>query len=273
MIMTKKAIRIVQEYLADDALYTGDIDGLCGEKTMEALHAALEKNDVELPQDWRNWSKKRKLTVYLQLICKSHGIETGPVDGLWGQQTDFAYESLLYFRTYGSLPDPWRDIEGSDANPHNWPGEQELELVGFYGNVGENLTMVELPYVHRLSWDKSIKLSRFTCHEKVHDSIQRVLARVLDHYGEEAIKKLQLDLFGGCFNKRRKRGGTSWSTHSWGIALDYNPDSNRLSWGREKAAFAKPEYDKWWELWEAEGWVGLGRTANYDWMHVQAARR
>ncbi len=36
--------------------------------------------------------------------------------------------------------------------------------------------------------------------------------------------------------------------------------------------FAKAEYDAWWELWEKEGWINLGRTRNYDWMHVQATR-
>jgi hypothetical protein len=47
---------------------------------------------------------------------------------------------------------------------------------------------------------------------------------------------------------------------------------NKLQWGRDRAAFASAEYDAWWRTWEAEGWVSLGRTRNYDWMHVQAAR-
>ena len=68
------------------------------------------------------------------------------------------------------------------------------------------------------------------------------------------------------------RGGTRWSTHAWGIAIDYDPDRNQLKWGRDRAAFARPEYDAWWRLWEEEGWVSLGRTRNYDWMHVQAAK-
>ena len=38
-----------------------------------------------------------------------------------------------------------------------------------------------------------------------------------------------------------------------------------------EAEFAKPEYDKWWECWEDEGWTSLGRTRDFDWMHVQAA--
>jgi hypothetical protein len=68
------------------------------------------------------------------------------------------------------------------------------------------------------------------------------------------------------------RGGTKWSTHSWGIAIDYDPERNRLNWGRDKASFAKPEYGDWWKIWEKEGWVSLGRTRNFDWMHIQAAK-
>ena len=60
--------------------------------------------------------------------------------------------------------------------------------------------------------------------------------------------------------------------HSWGIAIDYDPDNNALHWGRDRASFALPAYDKWWDYWEAEGWVSLGRAKNFDWMHVQAAR-
>ena len=47
---------------------------------------------------------------------------------------------------------------------------------------------------------------------------------------------------------------------------------NRLNWHQDKALFAQPEYDKWWEIWEDEGWVSLGRVRDFDWMHVQAVR-
>ncbi len=69
----------------------------------------------------------------------------------------------------------------------------------------------------------------------------------------------------------KKRGGTSWATHSWGIALVYNPERNALHMGCDKALFALPEYNKWWEIWEKEGWISLGRRKNYEWMHIQAA--
>jgi hypothetical protein len=132
---------------------------------------------------------------------------------------------------------------------------------------------VDGPYPLRLSWDLNTTVSRIACHEKVAPSLGRVLAGVLDHYGPDAVRELRLDRFGGCYNPRKKRGGTSWSTHAWGIALDFDPERNRLQWGRDRAVFARPVYDRWWELWEAEGWISLGRVANFDWMHVQAARR
>lgn len=50
------------------------------------------------------------------------------------------------------------------------------------------------------------------------------------------------------------------------------PDRNQLKMGRDRAVFARPDYDVWWRCWEEEGWTSLGRTRNYDWMHVQAAR-
>ncbi|MDO8971781.1 MAG: hypothetical protein Q7U74_13895, partial [Saprospiraceae bacterium] len=175
----------------------------------------------------------------------------------------------------GLLPPNWRDENPGPQNPNSGPMQSECELIAFYGQPGDEskLVVVDVPYEHRLAWDLNTRVRRIRCHNKVSDSLLRVLNKVKQHYGEESLRQLRLDRFGGCYNLRRMRGGSSWSTHAWGIALDYDPDNNRLNWGRDSAGFAQPEYDAWWHFWEEEGWVSLGHAANYDWMHVQAAKR
>jgi hypothetical protein len=78
-------------------------------------------------------------------------------------------------------------------------------------------------------------------------------------------------MFGGCVNVRRMRGGSSWSIHSWGAAVDLDPDNNQLKWSKPKATFSRTEYNDFWKIVESEGWTSLGRARNFDWMHFQAA--
>jgi hypothetical protein len=271
--MKKNIIKFAQEQLNAGGFDAGAEDGIYGDRTLRAVENAFEKRGDQAPDGWRKWSKKRKLIAYIQMLCQEKEIEVGKIDGFWGPQTEFAYDSLSHLGEHGRLPEPWRDIEPADENPNAWPRQSEDQLIRYFGEVGKNQTRIQLPFTHRLSWDKKVRINRFSCHEKVHDSLERVLTRVLDHYGLERIIELRLDLWGGCLNVRRMRGGTKWSMHSWGIALDYDPERNQLKWGRDRAAFARPEYDRWWSFWEEEGWVSLGRSANFDWMHVQAAKR
>lgn len=261
----KERIKFAQVQLNSRGLNAGTADGLLGPQTLEAL------SQVEgIPA---GWSKKRKVIAFIQLLAGEKGIEAGPVDGYWGPQTSFAYESLRHLLEEGEEPVSWRPEELPDLNPNRWPSQKpEQDLIDFYGEVGTNQTKIDLPYPHRLSWKKETVLNRFSCHEKVHDSLGRILTRVLEHYGLPEIQRLKLDLWGGCLNVRKKRGGSKYSMHSWGIALDYDSEGNQLKWGRDRASLAKPEYDMWWKLWEEEGWVSLGRTSNFDWMHVQAAK-
>jgi hypothetical protein len=145
-------------------------------------------------------------------------------------------------------------------------------MVNFYGPVGENQTKLEVPYKLKLAWAPSTTLTKITCHEKVAKSLYSIFENTLKTYGEKEISKLRLDLFGGCLNVRKMRGGSSWSIHSWGAAVDFDPDNNQLKWTKDKASFAKKEYDNFWKIVEKEGWVSLGRERNYDWMHIQSAR-
>jgi hypothetical protein len=65
---------------------------------------------------------------------------------------------------------------------------------------------------------------------------------------EEKIKALQLDDFGGCFNYRKMRGGTQLSLHSWGVAIDLDPDRNLLKETSKTARFARPEYKQFIDI-------------------------
>ena len=153
--------------------------------------------------------------------------------------------------------------------------ETEENLNKYFGNINEiekHLVTIDLPYPMRLSWDLNTTTKRLTVNKAVADSVVRVLTKVLNYYGYEKIKELGLDILGGAFNKRKKRGGNTWSVHAWGIAIDFNPDKNRLKWGKNKAEFAKPIYKKWWEFWYNEGWYSLGIEKNYDYMHVQKVK-
>ena len=264
MRLTKRQLKLIQILLNTQGLNAGIEDGILGEKTISALNN-VEGLNLE-------WSRTRRLIAYLQMQSNNNGIDAGIIDGYWGPQTETAVEILSEFINTGVMPIKWRDIIPLNINPNNWPKSDETSLVSFYGNRGENQVRVQLPYPHRLAWDKRIIINSFYCHEKVQESIFGILTKVLNHYGQDEIRNLGLDLWGGCLNERKMRGGSKWSTHSWGIALDYNPDFNRLKWGREKAVFAKTEYDKWWQFWENEGWISLGRTKNYDWMHIQAIK-
>lgn len=145
-------------------------------------------------------------------------------------------------------------------------------MVKFYGKLGENQTSLVLPYSMVLDWDKNTTVKKMTCHEKIHDSLKNIFVKTLDHYGLDKIKQLRLDQFGGCLNVRKMRGGSSWSIHSWGTAIDIDPDMNQLKWGKDRASLAKAEYLPFWKIVEGEGAISLGRLRNYDWMHFQFAR-
>ena len=151
-----------------------------------------------------------------------------------------------------------------------WP--RQAECARFYGKPGTGHTMLTLPYPMRIAWDKRQTVKRITIHSKCAESAGKVLQQALDHYGMEKIRDLGLDLFGGCFNNRPMRGGSTLSMHAYACAIDFDPERNQLKWDKRTARLAKADCVKWWELWEAEGWVSLGRSRNFDWMHVQAAR-
>lgn len=263
--LTTQRIKLLQRLLKESGWYSANIDGIFGPATLDGI-----SNLQKIPGDWGIY---RRTVGALQVFSERNGIDPGPVDGYWGPITDEAVSQLSILKDPESDVQPFQRPEDLiQVNQNHWPVQYSSEFNAFYGKKGSGLVTASLPYPHRLSWAVDTEITKILCHEKVRDSLVRVLTQVMAHYGMKEISRLRLDLFGGCYNDRRIRGGMKPSMHSWGIALDYDPINNPLRAGADKAAFARQEYRPWWAIWESEGWVSLGRARNFDWMHVQAAK-
>lgn len=270
----------LQAMLAAVGVYKGDIDGLFGPKSAEALDHFLTRKSSAISGNWPAWPLERKKIALGQLLCQDLNIDSGRIDGLVGPQTMAAFEE--FNRKKLGLPfDSWRDEidvlppSGPVTSNTAWPTEAGVPQ--FFGQLGNNCTLVPLkrlalPYRMKLAWDLGTEIDGIRLHEKVYDSAARVFDRFYAHYGDDGVEDLGLNLFGGTTSCRKKKNGTSWSMHAWSIAIDFDPARNQLSWSHTRARLARSDAVKFWEFWEAEGWVSLGRAKDYDWMHVQAAR-
>jgi len=141
-----------------------------------------------------------------------------------------------------------------------------------YGFPTENpnyLTVLNLPYPMKLAWDKNVFVNKITCHKLVSDKLELIFKEILHYYGLEKIKELGIDIYGGCYNFRKMRGGNDYSRHSWGIAIDLDPERNLLKETSKTARFARKEYKPMIDIFYKYGFISLGREKNYDWMHFE----
>lgn len=150
--------------------------------------------------------------------------------------------------------------------------KQAIKKYGTPNETGSGyLVTIDVPYPMRIAWDTDTTVNKMRCHRLVSENFKAVFADLLAHYGYEKIKELGIDLFGGCFNYRRMRGGSSWSKHAWGIAIDLDPARNKLNETKRTARFARPEYKPMIDIFYKHGFVGLGPERNFDWQHFEIA--
>jgi hypothetical protein len=161
-------------------------------------------------------------------------------------------------------------------------------IIKKFGNPAteKNITTINLPYEMRLAWDLNTKVNKLRVHNLGAPSLIKAFNEILAFYGIDQIKSLGIDLFGGSYNPRPMRGTEErynaliaagrveeaakfLSLHSWGLAIDLDPQRNQLKETSKTARFARPEYAEMIKIFERNGWYSLGKYKNYDWMHFQ----
>ena len=138
-----------------------------------------------------------------------------------------------------------------------------------FGKAGcENLLVnVPVPANYPLKYDgKPVKSIRI--HKLVADRLAAALQDIINHYGED-IEKVAPGAccYDGSYNFRKTTGTSSYSIHSWGLALDFDASNNTMKMSAPKARLSQPIYEPFWNILEYHGFMSLGRRGNYDWQH------
>jgi len=165
--------------------------------------------------------------------------------------------------------------------------KQLIKRFGQPNKTGKGyIVLIDLPYPMRLAWDLNITVTRISCHKDVAKDMINIFNALLHCYGYNELKRLGIDLYGGMFMFRPKRGyekqylkaieagnlelaASYLSEHSWGTAIDLDPVRNLLRETSRTARFARPEYKPMIDIFYHNGFESLGVEKNYDWMHFQ----
>lgn len=283
MELRKSEAKAIQRGLQDLGLYTDIIDGDLGQNSRTAADAYLMANANRLPDGFQDWPQKRKFVASLQMLSDDAGFDPGVIDGWLGTNTRNA--STLYIRSLDGL-EVFNVIDSDpiDVNPNNWPSDKAPDLNAFYGTPRKNddcaaitprIVRVDSPWRMPLDWNLSQSRRFFKVHELVAQSLERVLTQIEASYSEAEVQQLGLNRFSGDYVCRKITGGTRMSTHAYGIAIDFYGSKNELrrtTHDTPPPTLAHADCQPFWEAFENEGWYSLGRSQNYDWMHIQAAK-
>lgn len=164
-----------------------------------------------------------------------------------------------------------------------WPRETRAEMTAFYGDPDPNhdgvpdrawedanLVSIAPPYRMALAWAPAQAVKTIRCHRKVAPSLLRILNGIIDHCGSQAaVESARMHLYGGAYCFRVMRGGSALSIHSWGAALDLDPERNSFGRRYDETSGMMPHAVV--DLFDAEGWAWGGRWSKPDAMHLQAA--
>ena len=161
-----------------------------------------------------------------------------------------------------------RHLRALMPRPNPWPASDAVSLRRFYGEPGDESQLVSITFPYPMFYGgKRVTTTRV--HRKCAASLLRVLTNIRDHLPDRGIMEEAED-YGGCFNFRFKREGSSYSLHAYGAAIDLDDDDNTF---RDHWPMKADMPLEIMEEFAREGWVSAGAFWGYDAMHHEATNR
>lgn len=222
----------------------------------------------------------------LQAHLAKQGHYLGAVDGWAGQVTQSAWRASVGLDPIPTSPivvpvivpgNPHLTDLPTPAASYRLPAETNAAMTSVYGSPSDeptNLDWFSFPDPQTRLYERSGTLLAnrsgderldHKCHKLLAGRLTAALAEIYVTLGPEEFRRQGWHVYGGCHNYREKRGGSTLSTHAWGIAIDVCPNENTLISSRTTfTAIAVDIMEKW-------GFLSGGRAWNKDWMHFQAA--
>jgi hypothetical protein len=173
-------------------------------------------------------------------------------DGFWGPKSIAATQ--VHLRSLMPTPNPW-------------PKSNTRALNAFYGNPGEGEVALQMTRINVAGM--GIKYAgkavpKIAVHQRCSESLHRILAQIAESHFAYVLAE-----YAGVYNHRPMRGGTSWSLHAYGAAIDLMPGSNGLHAHWPTRATMPLEV---MEIFAREGWLSAGAFWSRDAMHFQATQ-
>ena len=149
-----------------------------------------------------------------------------------------------------------------------WPHDDTASKIKFFGKPGTNLVQITPPF--QMYYDHH-PIKAITVNKAIATALLAVFNEILDKCGhdQKKVDETGASAFGGCYNQRMIRGSsTNISNHSFGAAIDIDPENNPLGAKVGKmpqlviTAFKNQEF-----LW------GGDYKGRKDWMHFEAVSR
>lgn len=264
----------IQSALAIAGFYRGKVDGQDGPMTQAAVIEALRG---AVGAAFEAWPQERRMIGAAQAALDKLGYEPGAVDGWEGHNTSNAMAAFLHRQTYGKALVIPRLSDAPKARPIGATDlPRQADCGTFYGQPGDQirsrLVTVDMPYTLRLDYALQTQITRVTLHKLCAPSFVEAMAAVRAEYGADRQEELGIDRYAGGYMHRKMRGGSKWSMHAYGCAVDFYAAPNGLTTRCPRALFCGPDYKPFLDIMESHGWLPALRLWGADAMHFQRAR-